>query len=105
MESKEGRTHEREEFTEESNKDQHKDKDKDKAVIVTVNEQPVRLHGDDATGAEIKTAAIAQGVQIQQNFVLQEELPNGTSRIVGDNDIVKLRAHLRFTALAPDDNS
>ena len=81
-----------------------KDKDK-KDVTVTVNEQEVRLRGATATGAEIKAAAIAQGVQIQQNFILQEELPNGTSRIVGDKDRVKLREHLRFTALAPDDNS
>jgi hypothetical protein len=74
-------------------------------VTVTVNEQPVTIHGSSVTGGEIKTAAIAQGVAIQQNFVLQEELPNGTSRIVGDNDEVHLRAHLRFTAIAPDDNS
>jgi hypothetical protein len=74
-------------------------------VTVSVNEQPVILHGHRATGAEIKAAAIAQHVQIQPNFVLQEELPNGTSRIVGDNDEVHLREHLRFTAIAPDDNS
>ena len=74
-------------------------------VTVSVNEQPVKLHGHTATGAEIKTAAIAQGVHIQPNFVLQEELPNGTSRIIGDNDKVHLREHLRFTAIAPDDNS
>src|ERR1700688_2819259 len=74
-------------------------------VTVLVNEQPVKLHGHSATGAEIKAAAIAQGVQIQPNFVLQEELPNGTSRIVGNNDKVHLREHLRFTAIAPDDNS
>lgn len=74
-------------------------------VTVSVNEQPVNLHGQTATGIEIKNAAIAQGVLIQSNFVLQEELPNGTSRIVGDNDKVHLRAHLRFTAIAPDDNS
>ena len=74
-------------------------------VIVTVNEQPVKLQGEKATGAQIKAAAIAQGVQIQQNFVLQEELPNGKSRVVGDNDEVHLREHLRFTAIAPDDNS
>jgi hypothetical protein len=36
---------------------------------------------------------------------LQEELPNGMSRIVGDSDVVHLREHLRFTAIAPDDNS
>jgi hypothetical protein len=58
-----------------------------------------------ATGSEINAAAIKQGVQIQQNFVLQEELPNGTSRIVGDNETIHLREHLRFTAIAPDDNS
>jgi hypothetical protein len=75
------------------------------SVAVFVNEQPVTLHGHTATGADIKAAAIAQGVLIQSNFVLQEELPNGTSRIVGDNDEVHLREHLRFTAIAPDDNS
>ena len=74
-------------------------------VTVSVNEQPVKLHGETATGIEIKNAAIAQGVLIQSNFVLQEELPNGTSRVVGDNDKVHLREHLRFTAIAPDDNS
>lgn len=74
-------------------------------VTVTVNEQPVTLEGHKATGAQIKAAAIAQGVHIQPNFVLQEELPNGTSRIVGDSDEVHLREHLRFTAIAPDDNS
>lgn len=74
-------------------------------VEVTVNEQKVTLEGNKATGAEIKAAAIAQGVAIQPNFVLQEELPNGTSRIVGDNDEMHLRAHLKFTAIAPDDNS
>jgi hypothetical protein len=74
-------------------------------ITVTVNEQPVKLQGHRATGAEIKAAAIVQGVAIQQNFVLQEELPNGTSRVVGDTDEVHLREHLRFTAIAPDDNS
>ena len=75
------------------------------AITVTVNEQSVKLRGHTATGAEIKAAAIAQGVAIQPNFVLQEELPNGTSRVVGDTDQVHLREHLRFTAIAPDDNS
>jgi len=74
-------------------------------VTVFVNDQPVILPGHLETGAEIKTAAIAQGVLIQPNFVLLEELPNGTSRNVGDGDKVHLRDHLRFAALAPDDNS
>jgi hypothetical protein len=75
------------------------------AVIVSVNGQPVKLEGETATGAQIKHAAIAQGVLIQPNFVLQEELPNGTSKVIGDEDPVHLRPHLRFTAIAPDDNS
>jgi hypothetical protein len=80
-------------------------KPKDKDVTVSVNEQNVVLSGHEATGLQIKTTAIAQNVHIQANFVLQEDLPNGTSKIVGDADVVKLRPHLRFTAIAPDDNS
>jgi hypothetical protein len=75
------------------------------SAIISVNEQPVEFDIRTETGAEIKAAAISQGVHIQLNFVLQEELPNGTSRIVGDNDKVHLHEHLRFTAIAPDDNS
>ena len=82
-----------------------KDGGDDETVEISVNEQPVKIHGETATGIQIKDAAIAQGVHIQANFVLQEELPNGTSRIVGDHDKVELREHLRFTAIAPDDNS
>jgi hypothetical protein len=85
--------------------DAAKHEDREHSVTITVNEQPVRLEGDKATGARIKAAAIEQGVHIQQNFVLQEELPNGTSQIIGDNDEIHLREHLRFTAIAPDDNS
>jgi hypothetical protein len=77
----------------------------DHVTTISVNEQPVKLDGHDATGAEIKAAAIAQGVAIQPSFILQEELPNGTSRVVGDSDHVHLHEHLRFTAIAPDDNS
>jgi hypothetical protein len=77
----------------------------DGKVEVTVNGRPVLLQGTHATGAQIKAAAIAQGVAIQQNFVLQEELPNGTSIIIGDADEVHLRPHLKFTAIRHDDNS
>lgn len=77
--------------------------------IITLNEQPVEFQVVPpdliVTGSELKTAAIEQNVIIEQNFVLQEELPNGTSMIIGDEDEVQLRKHLRFTAIAPDDNS
>jgi hypothetical protein len=81
------------------------DQNQQESVTISVNEQPVRVNGHSATGAEIKAAAVAQGVHIQQNFVLQEELPNGKSRVVGDHDDVRLREGLRFTAIMPDDNS
>lgn len=84
---------------------EEKDRDKEKTITIIVNEQPVRFDHKTATGAEIKAAAISQGVHIQPNFVLQEELPNGTSRIVGDGDKVHLHEHLGFTAITPDDNS
>ena len=74
-------------------------------VTVAVNGQPVRLPDREVTGAEIKTAAIAQGVQIQPNFVLHRDLPNGREDTIGDADPVKVHPHDRFTALAPDDNS
>ena len=81
------------------------DKKHEHKVTVFVNEQPVELDKGTTNGAAIKSAAIPHGVLIQQNFVLQEELPNGTSKIIGDSDPVSLHEHLRFTAIAPDDNS
>jgi hypothetical protein len=65
------------------------------SVTVVVNEQSVKLIGHIATGSDIKTASIAQGVKIEQNFVLQEELHNGTSKIIGDNDQVHLHEQLK----------
>jgi len=77
----------------------------DRQTEVTVNGRGVVLDGKEATGLEIKQAAIKQGVPIQENFVLQEELPNGSSKIIGDTDVVHLRPHLKFTAIRHDDNS
>jgi hypothetical protein len=79
--------------------------DKHKAIEVEVNSRPVHMNERTVTGAEIKSAAIQQGVSIEQNFVLQQELPNGVSRIVGDDDEVKLHPHMSFTAIRADDNS
>src|SRR6266702_1211859 len=73
-----------------------------KEVKISVNGQEVEIEGKSATGLEIKKAAIRQGVPIGENFVLQEELPNGSSRIVGDGDSVHLRSGLKFTAIGPD---
>ena len=76
-----------------------------KTVTIEVNDHKVEMPAGPATGLEIKDAAIKQGVNIQQNFVLQVDLPNGSSRVVGNDDKVLLTEHLAFTAIAADDNS
>lgn len=74
-------------------------------VTITVNEQPVTVEGPRITGLEIKQAASSQGVKIQLDFVLSEELPNHQSKIIGDHDVVTVNKNSVFTAIAPDDNS
>ena len=76
-----------------------------KTVTIEVNGHKVEMSAGPSTGLEIKDAAIKYGVAIQPNFVLQLELPNGTSKVIGDNDKVDVRENLSFTAIAPDDNS
>ena len=72
---------------------------------ILVNEQPVHIVDRTPTGHKIKAAAIRQGVHIQENFVLQQELPNGTSKMIADTDHVRIRDGMKFTAISPDDNS
>ena len=76
-----------------------------KTVTIEVNDHKVEMSAGPATGLEIKKAAIKQAVSIQVNFVLQVQLPNGSSKVVGNEDKVPLTEHLAFTAIAPDDNS
>lgn len=78
---------------------------KDRTVTVTINNKHVKIKGPRVTGLEIKEAAIAQGVQIDLDFQLTEELPSGETRIVGDTDTVTVNKHSVFTAVAGDDNS
>ena len=81
------------------------DRDPDKTVTIEVNGHKVDMPAGPATGLEIKEAAIKQGVNIQLNFVLQVQLPNGSAKIVGADDKVALSEYLMFTAIAADDNS
>lgn len=76
-----------------------------KEVTIEVNDHKVTMPAGPATGLEIKEAAIKEGVNIQLNFVLQVQLPNGSSKVVGDDDKIPLTEHLAFTAIAADDNS
>ena len=76
-----------------------------KTVTIEVNDHKVEMPAGPATGLEIKNAAIKEGVNIQSNFVLQVQLPNGSSKVIGNDDKVLLTDHLAFTAIAADDNS
>jgi hypothetical protein len=78
----------------------------DKAPFeITVNNKPVRMKGHHHTGLQIKEAAIAAGVKIQLDFVLSEELSHDRSRIVGDEQRIKVEAGSRFEAIPNDDHS
>ena len=76
-----------------------------KTIIIEVNDRKIEMPAGPATGLEIKEAAIKQGVNIQLSFVLQVQLPNGSSKVIGDDDKVPLTENLSFTAIAADDNS
>lgn len=74
-------------------------------ITIEVNGRKVEMLEGPTSGLEIKEAAVKQDVGIDVNFVLQQELPNGTGKVIGDDDKVFLRDHMSFTAIAPDDNS
>lgn len=74
-------------------------------VTIKVNNKPVEVDGPRLTGREIKEAAIAQGVEIELDFVLSQELPNGEKKVIGDDDPVTVNKNSKFTAVADDDNS
>lgn len=75
-------------------------------IHITVNEKPVTVHQHEATGLQIKEAAIAQHVpNIKPDFVLSQELGERRSRVIGDNQTIELHDHQKFIAVAPDDNS
>ena len=78
---------------------------KSNTVTVTFNtELQLELTKGDQTGLQIKQAAIAQHAPIELNFQLSV-LHGQRYDVVGDEDIVKVHAHMEFTCVAPDDNS
>jgi hypothetical protein len=74
-------------------------------VTVHVNERPVHLPKHHLTGLEIKQDAIAQGLPIQPDFILVEELEHGRTKTIGNSDPVHVTEHSRFLANDGDDNS
>lgn len=81
---------------------------KAKWIEVQLNNKPVTLPDgtgrDEATGAEIKAAGIAQGVSIHSSFPLFQVKGNKLEA-VGDDETVHIHPGLKFRAVAPDDNS
>ena len=77
----------------------------DGKVNVLVNEKPLTLDGAKQTGSSIKKAAINQGVDIKQDFVLSIERGGGKTDLIGDNEEIVVKDDDRFLAIANDDNS
>ena len=92
-------------YIDEKSQDHGGGNDKPKKVTVEINGNPVVLDEKVMTGMEIKQAAISQGVQIQPDFVLQLQRPNGEYDPIGDDQEVHVHKDMDFTCIAPDDNS
>jgi hypothetical protein len=74
-------------------------------VTVKVNTKPVKLLRRWNTGAQIKSAAIADGVQIKPDFILHLEGPDGVDQVIGDHDRIFIRGGECFDALDNHEDS
>ena len=75
-------------------------------VTVSVNRKPVTLPSHRVTGLEVKQAAIVQGVQIEEDFLLTLEAFEGQpARTIADDDVITVTRHSEFTANDADDDS
>ena len=62
----------------------------DGKVEIALNDKPVVLDESKQTGESIKKAAIEQGVNIKEDFVLSLELGGGKTALVGDNEFIEV---------------
>jgi hypothetical protein len=83
----------------------HHGHDHDAEFRIHVNTKPVKIRDHHHTGLEIKEAAIEQGVNIQLDFVLSEELSKDRTRVIGDDERIEVNEHSRFDAIPNDDHS
>lgn len=74
-------------------------------IDVLLNEHKVMFQVRQATGAEIKATAIAQGVGIKPDFSLFEVIGGNHLKPISDQDPTQLHDKQVFRATAPDDNS
>ncbi len=79
-------------------------KENEKTITVEVNGNPVAFTTHEATGLQIKEAAINQGVNIQLDFNLFE-VKGGKLEAIADGQTVHLHKEQKFRAVTPDDNS
>lgn len=77
----------------------------DGKIQITLNDKPVLLDGPKQTGESIKKAAIEQGVNIKEDFVLSLELGGGKTELIGDDEFIEVPPDSRFLAIENDDNS
>lgn len=77
-----------------------------RTVAVTLNNKPVVLASHRVTGLEVKQAAIAQGIEIQEDFLLTLEAHGGKpARTIDDKETITVNKHSVFTANDGDDDS
>lgn len=74
-------------------------------IPITVNFKPVTMDQRQATGLQIKEAAIAQGVNIKLDFVLFHDRGHGRRDPIRDQEPVELHRGEKFEAVPGDDNS
>lgn len=72
---------------------------------ITVNEQSVAVSDHKMTPEQIKQAAIAAGVPIQQNWVLSEVRPSGEQKMLPEGKELPIKEGDEFWAIPGDDNS
>jgi hypothetical protein len=76
------------------------------AVTVHVNTKPVTLDGHRVTGLEVKRAAIAHGVQIEEDFHLVLEASEGhPAREIENEETITVTEKSEFSANDGDDDS
>ncbi len=74
-------------------------------IEISVNFNRVVMPVREATGLEIKTVAIKQGVKIKPDFILYEVKDGKRRHRIPDDKKVELRAGEQFEAVPDDDNS
>ena len=77
----------------------------DQKIEILVNEKSVFLEDKKQTGSSLKKAAIEQGVDIEQDFILSIERGGGKTDLIGDDEEIEVSQNERFLVIANDDNS